>query len=215
MAPKLAQSGRSAESPSEGDVGASQFVDEVDEARAREYALLSTLLAKSPDAPMIERLAHLRGDATRLGAAHGALAEAAGRASVEGVEHEYSDLFLGLNPGGLFPYASYYLAGALQGRPLARLREALERLGLERAPGQSEPEDHAATLTEIMAELAGGRIAAPPGVEREMFDEHLAPWIGRFFADLEKAGRADFYQSVGALGRAFIEIETEAFEIPA
>jgi TorA maturation chaperone TorD len=212
---ELEESGRSTDSGSKAEAGASSVVDEVDQARAREYALLSTLLTSSPDAPMLERLACLRGDATRLGAAHGALAKAAGRASAEGVQREFSDLFLGLNPGGLFPYASYYLAGALQGRPLARLREALQRLGVERTPGRPEPEDHAATLMEIMAGLAGGRIAAPPTVEREMFNEHLAPWIGRFFADLEKAAPADFYASVGALGRAFIEIETEAFELPA
>jgi TorA maturation chaperone TorD len=211
---ELEESGRSTDSGSGAAAGASPVVDEVDQARAREYALLSTLLTSSPDAPMLERLACLRSDATRLGAAHGALAKAAGRASVESVQREYSDLFLGLNPGGLFPYASYYLAGALQGRPLARLREALQRLGVERTPGRPEPEDHAATLMEIMSGLAGGRIAAAPGAEREMFDEHLAPWIGRFFADLEKAGPADFYAAVGALGRVFIEIETEAFELP-
>jgi TorA maturation chaperone TorD len=205
---------RDADSGSKDEAGALSVVDEVDQARAYEYALLSTLLASSPDSAMIERLARLRGDGTRLGAAHGALAKAAGRASVESVEREYSDLFLGLNPGGLFPYASYYLAGALHGRPLARLRVALRRLGVERTPGWSEPEDHAATLMEIMSGLAGGRIEAPPGAEREVFHEHLAPWISRFFADLEKAGPADFYAAVGALGRAFIEIEIEAFELP-
>jgi len=214
--PDLQETGGSADSRSETEVGASsQLVDEVDQARARQYALLSTLLSCSPDLLMIERLARLRGDATRLGVAHAALAKAAGRASAKGVEREYSDLFLGLKPDGLLPYASYYLTGALQGRPLARLREALGRFGIERTPGQTEPEDHAATLLEIMSGLAGGRIAAPPGAEREIFERHLKPWIGRFFADLEKAGPANFYASVGALGSAFIEIETEAFRLPA
>jgi TorA maturation chaperone TorD len=214
--PDLQESGRSSDSRSETDVGTpSHLVDEVDQARAQEYALLSTLLASSPEASMIERLARLEGNATRLGAAHRALAKAAGRATVEGVEREFFDLFLGLNPSGLFPYASYYLAGALQGRPLARLREALQRLGIERTPGRPEPEDHVATLMEIMAGLAGGSIAAPPGAERAIFEQHLASWIGRLFADLEKAERADFYASVGAVGRTFVEIETEAFEIPA
>jgi TorA maturation chaperone TorD len=215
VAPDLQEPNRSADGRSKAEAGGSYLVDEVDQARAREYALLSSLLTSSPDAPMIERLAHLRGDGTRLGAAHGALAKAAGHSSVEGVEREYSDLFHGLDPGALFPYASYYLAGALQGRPLARLREALQRLGVERAPGRSEPEDHAAMLMEIMSALAGGRIAAPPGAEREMFEHHVVPWMGHFFADLEKAGPADFYARVGALGRTFIEIETEAFEILA
>lgn len=47
-------------------------------------------------------------------------------------------------------------------------------------------------LMKIMSALAGGRIAAPAGAEREMFEHHVAPWMGRFFADLEKAGPADF-----------------------
>jgi TorA maturation chaperone TorD len=189
-------------------------IDEVDLARAREYALLSTLLSRSPDSQMIERLARLRGDATPLGAAHAGLATAAGHASVEGIEREYFDLFLGLRPDVLFPYASYYLTGALQGAPLARLREDLRRLGVERTPGQSEPEDHVATVLEIMSCLADGRIVAPPGADRAIFEQHLAPWICRFFRDLERAEPAHFYANVGALGRTFIEIETEAFQLP-
>jgi TorA maturation chaperone TorD len=212
--PELPETARAAESQSGTEAGASYLVDEVDRARAQEYALLSTLLSRSPDGPMIARLARLRGDATPLGVAHRALATAASHASAEGVEREYFDLFLGLKPGGLFPYASYYLTGTVQGRPLARLREALQRLSIERTPGQAEPEDHAATLLEIMSCLAGGQIAAPTGADREIFEQHLAPWIGRFFADMERAEFADFYANVGALGRTFIEIETEAFQLP-
>src|SRR5882724_7333623 len=37
-------------------------MDEVDTARAQEYALLSALLARAPDAAVLERLACLRGD---------------------------------------------------------------------------------------------------------------------------------------------------------
>jgi TorA maturation chaperone TorD len=190
-------------------------VDEIDQARAKHYALLSILLSSSPDAPMIERLACLRGDTSPLGVAHRAVAKAAGRASAESVEREFCDLFLGLKPGGLFPYASYYLTGTLQGRPLAQLREALRRLGVEQMPGQAEPEDHAAILLEVMSRLVDGRIAAPTGADRDVFEPHLAPWIGRFFADLERAEAADFYASVGALGRTFIAIETEAYQLLA
>src|SRR6266852_5334156 len=38
--------------------------DEVDAARAREYALLAVLLARAPDAALLERIAKLRGDAS-------------------------------------------------------------------------------------------------------------------------------------------------------
>ena len=77
-------------------------------------------------------------------------------ADVERVGREYFDLFVGLGRGELLPYGSYYLTGFLYERPLARLRGDLKRLGIEQTQGQSEPEDHAAILCEIMAGLAGG-----------------------------------------------------------
>ncbi len=66
-----------------------------------------------------------------------------------------------------------------------------------------------------MAGLANGRFPAPAGADRELFEQHLAPWIGRFFADLERAEAADFYRRIGTLGRVFVDIETEAFALPA
>jgi len=195
--------------------GTAGDVDEVDAARAQEYALLSVLLARAPDAGLLERLGTLRGDASPLGLAHVALAEAAQRTNVERLEREYFDLFIGLGRGELLPYGSYYLTGFLHERPLARLRAHLDKLGLERTPGQAEPEDHAAILCEIMAGLASRRFPAPAGSDRELFEQHLAPWIGRFFADLEQAEAADFYRGVGRLGRVFIDIETDAFALPS
>jgi TorA maturation chaperone TorD len=187
--------------------------DEIGAARAQQYALLGILLARAPDADLLGRLAQLRVEATPLGLAQGALAQAAGEISLERVEREYFDLFIGLGRGELLPYASYYLTGFLHERPLARLREELARLGIERAEGNCEPEDHAAILCEIMAGLACGRFAAQPGTDHLLFEKHIAPWMGRFFADLEHAKAADFYRHVGALGRVFVQIESEAFEL--
>jgi TorA maturation chaperone TorD len=189
------------------------IVDEVDAARAQEYALLSTLLARSPDGDLLRRLSRLRGDQSPMGMAHSAIAAAAARAKAEVVEREYFNLFVGLGRGELMPYASYYLTGFLHERPLARLRGDLGRIGIERVDGQTEPEDHAAILCEIMAGLVRGDYAAPAGTDREIFEKHLAPWIGRFFADLKHAKSADFYAHVGALGQMFIEIEAEAFAL--
>jgi TorA maturation chaperone TorD len=64
-----------------------------------------------------------------------------------------------------------------------------------------------------MAGLANGRLPATAGADRELFEQHLSPWIGRFFADLERAEAADFYRQVATLGRVFIEIETAAFAL--
>jgi TorA maturation chaperone TorD len=190
-------------------------VDDIEAARAQQYALLATLLVRAPNAAMLEKLSGLRGDATPLGAAYAALSEAASRTDVTKVEREYFNLFIGLGRGEILPYASYYLTGFLHERPLARLRDDLNRLGIERSEGNYEPEDHAAILCEIMASLAGGRFPAAPGADREIFEKHMTPWIGRFFADVARADSADFYRCVGALGQVFVEIETEAFALPS
>lgn len=190
-------------------------VDDVDLARARIYALLGALLTRAPDADLLARIGGLRGDATPLGLAHIEVAEAARNARVERVEQEFFDLFIGVGRGELLPYGSFYLTGFLHERPLARLREDLARFGIDRAEGVAEPEDHAGILCEIMAGLASGELPAPAGSDRTIFEKHMAPWIGRLFADIERAQAADFYRRVGSLGRVFIEIETEAFALPS
>jgi len=195
--------------------GTSSPVDEVEAARASEYSLLATLLAHAPDVALLNRLASLRGDASPLGLAHAALAEAAARTTAEVLQREYFDLFIGLGRGELLPYGSYYLTGFLHERPLARLREDLKELGIQRTEGNIEPEDHAAILCEVMAGLIAGRFSTPPGSDLRMFERHLKPWFGRFFSDLERAEAADFYARVGTVGRTFVEIETEAFALPA
>jgi TorA maturation chaperone TorD len=190
-------------------------VDDVDAARAQEYALLAALLTRAPDAKLLAQLGRLRGDASPLGIAHAALAEAAARTNVERVEREYFDLFIGLGRGELLPYGSYYLTGFLHERPLQRLRQDLVELGIERREGNIEPEDHAGILCEVMAGLADGRFAAPAGSDQRIFERHLKPWIGRFFSDLERAEGADFYARLGTVGRLFVDIETEAFALPS
>jgi TorA maturation chaperone TorD len=190
-------------------------IDEVDSARAQEYALLASLLARAPDDALLTSLAQLRGDASPLGIAHVELAEAAANTNTERVEREYFNLFIGLGRGELLPYGSYYLTGFLHERPLARLREDLSEIGIERSESNAEPEDHAAMLCEIMSGLANRRFPAPSGTDERIFERHLAPWIGRFFADLERAQEADFYRRVGTLGRVFVEIEMDSFALPA
>jgi TorA maturation chaperone TorD len=189
-------------------------IDEVDLARVQEYALLSALLARAPDTGLLARLSRLGGDASPLGLAHVALGQAASRAEAGAIEREYFDLFIGLGRGELLPYASYYLTGFLNERPLARLRDDLAVFGIERVEGNYEPEDHAATLCEIMAGLIAGRFQAADDAERRLFEKHMAPWMSRFFSDIERAESADFYRHVGTLGRVFMDIETEAFALP-
>jgi hypothetical protein len=100
-------------------------VDPIDAGRAEEYALLATLLSSAPSAALLGQIAQLKGDATPLGRAHAALAEAASIAVATEVDREYFELFVGLGRGELLPYASYYLTGFLNERPLSRLRDEI------------------------------------------------------------------------------------------
>jgi TorA maturation chaperone TorD len=117
----------------------------------------------------------------------------------------------------MMPYASWYLTGFLHDRRLADLRGDLRRLGVERAPGVPEPEDHLAFLCETFAGLIEGRFGrGGPDAAGNFFSRHLRPWAARFFGDLEKAGgAARFYRAVGALGRVAVEIEGAAADLPA
>jgi len=188
------------------------LADSVEAARAREYALLATLLSSAPSQALLDQIAQLNGDATPLGRAHAALAEAASTAVASEVGREHVELFVGLGRGEVLPYASYYLTGFLNERPLSRLRDDLAALGIVRVESNFEPEDHGATLGEVRAGLVAGRFAASLEGQRVFFEKHVSRWMGRLFADIEKAESAGFYRSVGALGRVFLEIETAAFK---
>jgi TorA maturation chaperone TorD len=196
------------------DLYAESDVDDVARGRAQEYALLARLLTEPPDEGFLKRIGQLQGENTVLGVAHHDLAEAAKRTSATDVEREFFRLFIGVGRGELLPYASYYATGFLHERPLARLRQDLISFGIARAEGVAEPEDHAGILCEIMAGLASGQLPAPEEAGRTIFENHLAPWMERFFADLERGGAVEFYKRVGTLGRVFMEIETEAFALP-
>jgi len=190
--------------------------DEFGEIRAGHYRLLSLLLASPPAAEMLKRVAALSGDDSALGQAYRNLARIAATADPADVAREHFELFTGVGRGELLPYASFYLTGFLNERPLAALRADLSTLGIERAAGNHDPEDHIAIICEVMAGLAAGQIA-PQGAlsEAAIFDRHLAPWAAQFFDDLAIAPSARFYRPLAEIGRIWIDIEARAFALAA
>ena len=112
---------------------------------------------------------------------------------------------------------SYYLTGFLHERPLARLREDLCRVGIERREGNAEPEDHAAhpvrdhVRPDRRHSLSGAGRHRPDRFSRR----HVRPGSAASSPISSGAGSADFYRRVGTLGRVFVEIETEAFSLAA
>jgi TorA maturation chaperone TorD len=188
-------------------------VDDIEQARASVYFLLARLLRHAPTAATLDELARIRGNETPLGLAQIRLAEAASSIAVEEAAAEYFALFIGVGRGELLPYASYYLTGFLHERPLARVREDLAELGVERAEGNFDPEDHLGLLLEILGSMAVGTFDGDIARQKIFFDRHLAPWAERFFADLAVSPSAKFYKAVAALGSCFVAVEREAFEL--
>lgn len=199
--------------------GGEQAGADAEAARAGLYALLSNLLARPADAAMLARLGVLAGDDSTLGQALGRLGQGARESTIDAIEDEYGELFYGMGQGGeVLPYASYYLTGHLYDRPLARLRGDMERLGIARDDENREPEDHIAFLFEAMHGLITGRFGAgrlSVAAQRRFFDAHVATWADDFFADLGAAEAARFYRHVAEVGRLFMAIERDAFQMAA
>ena len=192
-------------------------IAEEDRLRADLYDYLGAILSNPPGADLIAQTAGLSGDDTPLGQAITALARVAAALKPKAVEGEFNRLFIGLGRGELLPYASYYMTGFLNEKPLAQLRADMARLQISRAPNVYEPEDNAASLMEMMAGLIQGRFGAPADLatQKQFYAKHLAPWAEHFFADLEAAENSVFYAPIGAVGRAFMEIEAEGFRMEA
>jgi TorA maturation chaperone TorD len=192
-------------------------VPEEDRLRADLYNFLGLILARPPDQTLLDQTAGLSGDATEVGQAIGALATIARRSNPKSVESEFNRLFIGLGRGELLPFASFYLTGFLNEKPLASLRSDLAAHGIARSENVFEPEDNIASLMEVMGALIIGRFGAPTplDVQRDFFNRHIAPWACHCFTDLEAAKSSVLYAAVGRLGRLFMEIETEGFRLSA
>lgn len=190
---------------------------EEDRYRAQIYWLLSRLLVHAPDDALLAQIRGFDSNETEIGQAFGALAQAAARTTSASTANEFQNLFIGVGRGELVPFASFYLTGFLNEKPLARLRQEMAVHGIERAEGVSEPEDHIASICEMMAGFIVGEFGSPMSIAQQsaFFDRFVGNWAMRFFQDLESAKSAQFYKPVGALGRAFLEIETTAFQMAA
>jgi len=197
------------------EVQCPRSINDEDRARAQMYQLLGVLLSGPPTGELLHGLASLQGDDTPLGSASKKLAALAERTKPQDAEREYNNLFIGISRGELLPYASYYLTGFLNEKPLADLRSDLMARGIKASEDIKEPEDHISTLCEIMAGIIAGDFECDSGLasQKAFFDAHLAKWAALFFTDLEKAQTAIFYTPVGSLGRAFMEVEADAFAL--
>ena len=202
------------------DISERNGISDVDMQRAHLYGLLAHLLGKPLDDETLVSLRTLESEFsdsdTELGKALASLGSIACRTVRAAAEEEYTLLFYGMGSGGeLNPYASHYLTGFVYEKPLANLRRDMAALGIEASGISSEPEDHIAYLCEIMHGLITGGFGeiADLKTQRNIYINHMAPWVAQFFDDLEGAESATLYMLVGSIGRHFMAIEADAFEI--
>jgi TorA maturation chaperone TorD len=129
-------------------------------ARAELYGLLAQLWIAPPDAALLQQFKVAVTQAPEAGGAlevpWQALVAAMRNTTGADAAAEYDALFGGVGKPEVFLYASYYLSGFLNERPLALLRDELQRLGLARDETRAETEDHLAYLFEVMRYLIAG-----------------------------------------------------------
>ena len=200
------------------NLSSSSALDE-ETARAEIYGLLAQLFYQVPSP---ELLAQLRVAVTDAPVAGGFLEEpwrqlvAASRVSTDAdIATEFNQLFGGVGKPEIYLYASHYVSGFLNDKPVARLREDLAALGLERDDSMSETEDHFACLCEVMRYLIAGDDVAISNLtqQREFFAKHVQPWVQEMLDVILKHPRAQFFAQLAAFTQAFLNIETQGFDL--
>jgi TorA maturation chaperone TorD len=188
-------------------------------ARAELYGLLAQLWIAPPDAALLQQFKVAVTQAPEAGGLLEApwqalVAAMRSTTSVEAAE-EYDALFGGVGKPEVFLYGSYYLSGFLNEKPLALLRDDLQRLGLARDETRAETEDHIAYLFEVMRYLIAGDDVAVCNLEqqRRFFRAQLQPWVAQLCDAVDAHPRAKVWRAVADMTRQFAAVETQAFDL--
>jgi len=192
-------------------------VSEEETVRSDMYQFLAGILQREPSDDLVNSYKRLEGDDTPIGNAFGVLSKLSNKISSKDIRIEYHNLFIGVGRGELLPYGSFYITGFLHDKPLSQLRRDMNAMGIQRQGEFKEPEDHIACLCEVMSGLIKGTFGKEFTIaeQRNFFKKHIQPWAEHFFTDLEGAKTAILFSPVGTIGKLFMKIEEEAFEMDA
>ena len=191
-------------------------------ARAELYGVIAELFYAPHRA---ELLAQLRVAVTESPAAGGFLEEpwrqlvgAARDMDDAAIQKEHDALFGGVGKPEVYAFASHYLSGFLNEKPLAKLRNDLTSLGLTRdASTMPETEDHIAYVFEVMRFLIAGDDVSVSNLTQQakFFAAHVQPWVPAFCDAVQANPRARFYGALAGLTHALVGVESQAFDLMA
>ena len=190
-------------------------VREEDQLRADMYSFIANMIRTEPSQELIDSVKTLSGDSSLIGSSIKLISKLASTMHISEIHDEYVNLFLGVGRGELLPFASYYLTGFLNDKPLSKLRDDMNELGVVRLKEVKEPEDHVSSLFDIMSGLITGKFGKVYLISEQstFFEKHLNSWVHLLMSDIESAKTAVFYAPIGSLGKEFINIEREAFRM--
>jgi len=195
-------------------------------ARAATYKLLAECYYPPVEATR-EHVRQLSRNLKKIGSP---AAEAADRIRAAWQTHEnfeelaidHARLFVG--PFALLapPYGSVYLEGErrLMGASTLAAGECYHEVGLEVAAGFNGTPDHIAVELEFMHflvvkeldALTGGHLDRAQNLrqkQRAFLERHLAAWVPDFSRSVEEQAQTQFYQSLAATTRIFIESDLD------
>jgi TorA maturation chaperone TorD len=194
--------------------------DDSDElARAEIYGLLAQLFYAAPEAALYEQLQVAPTEAPARGgfleASWMELVAASRRRSRDEAAQEFDALFGGIGRPEVFLQGSHHIAGALNEKPLVALRDDLRQLGLARAEGVNDTEDHIAYLCEVMRFLIAGDDVGVSnlGNQQRFFNAHLRGWTEVMLEQIAAQQAADFYRALAAFAKDFFAVEAQGFDM--
>ena len=144
------------------------------------------------------------------------LQHAASSADAAALKEEFERAFISTGRPAVMVFGSFYLAGFLNEKPLAQLRDELAKMGLARRGDCHDSEDHISALCDVMRFLiAGDPASAPVALEaqRDFFVRYIKSWNTQFCDAVNSANETCFYKHVAQFAREFFELEHESFAI--
>ena len=189
-----------------------------DRARADFYALIARLFYAGPDAGLLAAIAGAdeiagEGENVALALAWKSLIAAAAAMDAAAAKEEYDSVFVGTGKAEVTPYATKYLSESMKENVLVRLRADLAALGLAREAGVAEYEDHFSGLCEVMRHLIFFDSDVAVQKQKSFFLRYLVPCYAIVCDAAIASPNTDFYKYVARFTKAFLDVETESFDL--